>query len=714
MSKKGFDSPGSAAGGRKKIVSMNRPARSLVVALCLSVFCSGLAFSQAAAPAAPGQSAPDTKSAEKAAAYYNFAMGHLYSELAGAFGNRSDYTNKAIDYYRQAMKLDPSAAFLSEELTDLYIQAGRIKDAVTEAEDLLKQNPNNLDARRLLGRIYARLIGDPQEKKVNEDMLRRAIEQFQKVTDQDPKDLESWLMLGRLERVSRDSVASEKAFKKALDLDASNEEALTGLAMVYSELGDTKNAIEMLRLVTSKNPNPRTLSALASFYERTRDFSSAAEAWRQALQMDPENSRIKRALAEDVLRTEHLEEALKLYSEIAAADPRDAQIQLRLSEIYRQKSDFSKARAAFNKAHEIDPDSLEVRYEEVNLLEAEGKNDDAIATLRAMLSETVKKSYSESEKGSRILLLEELGRLYREAGKYSEAVDAFRQIPQIDPEAAPRASVQVIDTWRMAKDLNKAQEEAAAAAKKFPKDRMVKLAHASLLSDLGKTDEAVAELRTLLDGERDREIQLAIAQIYEKGKRFTEMAQALDAAEKLSQSKQDKQTVLFMRGAMLERTKQFEAAESEFRKVLDMDPENAGALNYLGYMLADRNVRLDEANKLVSKAVELEPLNGAYLDSLGWVYYRQNRLEEAADYLQRALRKIGKDPTVHDHLGDVYFKQGKIREAIAQWQSSLKEYEANNAQADVDPGEMAKVGKKLEDARVRVAKEGSIEKEKQR
>ena len=161
MSKKGFDSPGTATGGRKKVVLMNNPEKSLVVALCLSVFYPGLAFSQPAAPAAPAQSATDTKSAEKAAAYYNFAMGHLYSELAGAFGNRSDYTNKAIDHYRQAMKLDPSASFLSEELTDLYIQAGRIKDAVTEAEDLLKQNPNNLDARRLLGRIYARLIGDP-------------------------------------------------------------------------------------------------------------------------------------------------------------------------------------------------------------------------------------------------------------------------------------------------------------------------------------------------------------------------------------------------------------------------------------------------------------------------------------------------------------------------------------------------------------------------
>ncbi|MBZ5593587.1 MAG: tetratricopeptide repeat protein [Acidobacteriia bacterium] len=688
---------------------MNRPARNLSAALCLAAVFSGLAWSQTPSPT---PSAADSKASDKATAYYNFAMGHLYAELAGAFGNRSDYTNKAIDFYRQAMKLDPSASFLSEELTDLYIQAGRIKDAVTEAEDLLKQDPNNLDARRLLGRIYARLIGDPQQTRVNEDMLRRAIEQFQKVTEGDPKDVESWLMLGRLQRINHNSVEAEKDYKKVLDQDAGNEEALTGLAMVYSEVGDTKNAIEMLRQVTGKDPNPRTLSALASFYDQTRDFASAADIWKQALQMDPENTRIKRALAQDVFFTDHFDEALKLYNEIAAADPHDMQTQLRLSEIYRQKGDLTKARAALNKAKELDKDGLEARFEETYFFEAEGKPDEAIATLRTMLNDSAKKNYTESEKNTRIMLLERLGGIYRNANRYSEAVEAFRQIPQLDPAAGPRASVEIIDTWRSAKDLNKAKEEGDAALKKFPKERMVRLAHASLLADLGKTDEAAAELRALLDGEKDRETQLAIAQVYEKGKRFTEMGAALDAAEKLSETKQDKETVMFMRGAMLERMKQYDAAEAEFRKVLNADPENAGALNYLGYMLADRNERLDEAQKLISKAVELDPQNGAYLDSLGWVFFRQNRLEEAANYLQKALQKISTDPTVHDHLGDVYFQQGKLRDAIAQWQSSLKAYEST-AQSDVDPTEMAKVSKKLETARVRVAREESLPKDKQ-
>jgi tetratricopeptide (TPR) repeat protein len=710
---------------------MNHPAKSLRAALGLTLCFSGLAFSQTT-PDAPGQSASDTKVSDKADAYYNFAMGHLYAELAGAFGNRSEYTNKAIEYYRQAMKLDPAASFLSEELTDLYIQAGRIKDAVTEAEDLLKQNPDNLDARRLLGRIYARMIGDPDQHKVNDEMVQHAIEQFLKVTEKAPKDVDSWLMLGRLESVNHNSVEAEKAFKKVLEQDASNEEALTGLARVYAETGDTTNAIEMLRQVTSKNPNPRTLAALATFYHSAHDFSNAAEAWRQALQMDPENNRIKQQLAEDLLSGGRYDQALKVYQELAASDPRDFQTQLRLSEIYRERGDFTKARAALNKARELDAQSLEARYEEVNLLEAEGKTDTAVTTLRAMINDTAKKNYTEDEKRSRITLFERLGELYRSAEKYNEAVDAIRQISDIDPSAAPRASAEIIDTWRAAKDLKKAEAEAQVALKKFPKDRSLTQARASLLSDLGKTDEAVALLRSLMNSGgsgtpapaadagaaagtgKDWEIQIAIAGIYEKGKRYDDMAKTLDAAEAISASNQEKQTVLFMRGAMLERTKQFDAAEGEFRKVLQIDPDHAQTLNYLGYMLADRNVRLDEAQKMIDRAVELEPQNGPFLDSLGWVYFRQNKLEEAAGYLQKALQlpTVAKDPTVHDHLGDVYFKQGKIREAIAQWQSSLKEYEAGAGDSDADPTEMAQVGKKLEDARVRVAKEDSPEKEK--
>src|SRR5262249_9057851 len=171
-------------------------------------------------------------------AYYNFAMGHLYAEMAGAYGNRSEWVNKAIDHYRQALKLDPSAAYIFEELTDLYIQTGHLRDAVTEAQDMLKRTPENLEARRILGRIYTRMNGDAQQGKINEDKLKQAIEQYRQITARDPKDMESWLALGRLYRVPPgDSVEAEKSFKKAMEIDPNNEEALTGLAVVYSDIG---------------------------------------------------------------------------------------------------------------------------------------------------------------------------------------------------------------------------------------------------------------------------------------------------------------------------------------------------------------------------------------------------------------------------------------------------------------------------------------------
>ena len=90
------------------------------------------------------------------------------------------------------------------------------------------------------------------------------------------------------------------------------------------------------------------------------------------------------------------------------------------------------------------------------------------------------------------------------------------------------------------------------------------------------------------------------------------------------------------------------------------------------------------------------------LDSIGWVYYRQGKLNEAESALVRAIDKTGQDGTVHDHLGDVYFKNGKIREAITQWQASLRAYQTA---ADADPAEVAKVPKKLDEARVRLAQE---------
>ena len=676
---------------------MSQIHRKLGIAFLLLTAAS---FSHAQDPPAANPAA----STDKAAAYYHYSVGHLYAELASAFGNRGDLFNKAVENYKLALKNDPGAVFITEELSDLYIQANRLREAVTENEELLKQDPSNLNARRVLARIYSRLMGDQQQNKIDESMVKKAIEQYQKIIEKDSSDVESWVKLGGLQKIAQNSVDAEKAFKKALELDPNNEDALTGLALVYSDLGNTKDATDLLRKAAEKNPNQRSLITLASSYEQMKEYSLAAETLKKALEQSPGNVEIQRGLAQDLLFADQLDQALKIYEQLAADDPKDVQSRLRISQVYRQKREFAKARKASDEAKELDPNNLEIQYNEVSLLESEGKFPEAVKSLKDILSATAHKSYNPSEKANRIMLLERLALIYRTSEQTNPAVEAYRQISELDPDAAPKVAAQVVDTYRAAHEYPKADQEAEAAVKKYPEDRAVRSVRASLFADIGKIDQAVAETRKLLNGKDDREVHLSLAQIYLKAKNFGEMAKALDAADKLSTSKEDKETVAFLRGSMFEQQKNYDGAEAEFRRVLAANPENGSAMNYLGYMLADRNTRLEEARGLIVKALEREPNNGAYLDSLGWVYYRMNRLDDAEKSLLKSLEMMAKDPTVHDHLGDVYFQKGKIREAIGQWQNSLKAWQTGSP-SEVDRAEVAKVQKKLDGAKIKLARD---------
>jgi tetratricopeptide (TPR) repeat protein len=680
---------------------MNKRAAFFVFAWGLAV--APHAFGQAQTAPKPQAQATSKPKVDKAAAYYHYAMGHMYADLATQYGNRSQHINQAIDHFQQALKADPRAGFIAEELSDLYIQGGRLRQAVTDAEAALRETPNDLNQRRILGRIYMRMIGDPQTNKINEEMLKRATEQYAKIVEAEPDDLDAWVTLGRLYKIGQNSVDSEKAFKKALALEPENVEALAMLATVYLDLGDAPRAADLLRKVVEKEPNMRTLTSLAGTYEQMREYSLAAETLKRAIELAPEDADLKRALAQNLMLSEQLDQAMKIYQALVAENEKDVQSWLRISQIYRQKHDYENARKASDQARKLDPDGVDILYNEVGLLESEGKIPEAIDILKQVLQNTAKKSYSKGEKDSRSVLLERLGQLYRNNEQTTEAVATFRELAGLDEQFASRASAHIVDTYRQGRDYSKAAEEAESAYKKWPQDRTVVMVRSTVLADMGRVDEAAEPVRKLLDGKDDREIHLALAQLYDKGKKFAEMAKSIDAAEKLSMSADEKESIHFMRGAMYEKMKRIEESEAEFRKVLAINPKSASALNYLGYMLADKNIRVNEAVELIQKALEQDPNNGAYLDSLGWAYYRLGRLDEAEEYLKKAVERVGKDPVVYDHLGDVYFKKDNLKEAITCWENSLAVWRTSPP-AELDQAEVAKVQKKLESAKVRQAR----------
>src|SRR5258708_4045319 len=131
-----------------------------------------------------------------------------------------------------------------------------------------------------LGHLYAELARAYSNRA---DHFNKAIEQYQKITALEPKDTDGWLMLGRLQKIAQNSAEAMKAYKKALELDPDNDDAMTGLAMVYADVGETKQATELLRRAAEKNPNPRSLTTLASAYEQMHDYALAVETLRRAL-----------------------------------------------------------------------------------------------------------------------------------------------------------------------------------------------------------------------------------------------------------------------------------------------------------------------------------------------------------------------------------------------------------------------------------------------
>jgi tetratricopeptide (TPR) repeat protein len=316
-------------------------------------------------------------------------------------------------------------------------------------------------------------------------------------------------------------------------------------------------------------------------------------------------------------------------------------------------------------------------------------------------------AYTEEEKNNRSIFLERQGAIYLEENKPDQAVAVYQKMIDMGGESSLRGYQGQVDAYRDARQFDKAIEVSRKAVASEPKNRDLKLMLAGELADQGKADEGLELAKGLITNTPDdRTVWLAMGQIDVRLRRWKDAEDAFDKADPLTTKKEDKTYMLFLRGELAERQKHYEPAEQYFRQALDLDPANAMTLNYLGYMLADKSMRLPEALKMIRKAVDLEPMNGAYLDSLGWVYFKMGEYELAEDNLRQAVQRDQADPTVHEHMGDLYEKTGRIRQAAEQWELSLTEF-AKSSSADVEPGDVAKVQKKLESARVKLANKDS-------
>jgi Flp pilus assembly protein TadD len=352
-------------------------------------------------------------------------------------------------------------------------------------------------------------------------------------------------------------------------------------------------------------------------------------------------------------------------------------------------------------------------YNEAMLYQAQGRYEDAIRVLSDAVTGIKGQSVVlPSQRRSLTILYQQLGQLYRDAQNYQAAVYTYLEMEHLGEEEDRRARLLLMGTYRAAKDLAKALETGKEALTKYPADPAIRESEALLLGENGQTDEAVKMLQAqVTNSEVDRDTYLNIAQVYERGRRYKEAEQAARFAEALPGQPKDNEMVWFLLGAIYERQKFFDRAEAEFKKVLAVNPRNAPVLNYYGYMLGDLGLRLDEAQALVERALKEEPYNGAYLDSLGWIYFKQNKLSEAEAMLRKALQRESRDATIHSHLGDVYAKTGRPDLAATEWEKSLAEWR-RSLPADVENDKIAEVEKRLGQVKHRVAQKSASQEAK--
>jgi tetratricopeptide (TPR) repeat protein len=675
-----------------------------------------LAAAPAAAPAPPAQdknpsahsgklySQPDEE--KRAQSYYYFTMGHLYEEYYEAT-SRSEYANQAIEAYKKAFELDPKSPVIGERLAEIYFKSQRIRDAVLEAQDILKRDPGNLPARRLLARIYVRTLGDLSSAAGQKETVARAIEQFREILRIDPSDTESALWLARLYRLQNEPQKAGEVLRAVLEREPENEAAVEQLTQLLLDQGKSSEAIALLNKIVERAPAPGLLDLLGDAYAQMHDPAQAEQAYRKAIELESSEASHRRGLAQSLFAQEKYEAALEQYKKLVEIEPEDADNYLRMAQIYRQLHQLDQAEENLLRAKQRAPGSLEVIYYEAMIYEAQGRFDDAIRVLADAVTGIKGQPSTSASRRTLGILYEQLGRMYREVENYSAAVSTFQEMVKLGEDEERRARVLMIDTHRASRDVGRALEESRKAMELYPNDRGIRVSHALLLGELGHTEEAAKALRGILKGSsEDREIYLNLAQVYERGRQYAEAEQAARAAEKMAQRPAENEMVWFMLGAIYERQKKFDLAEEQFKRALGINPRNAAVLNYYGYMLADLGMRLEEATELVQRALAEDPYNGAYLDSLGWAYYKQNRLKEAEGSLRKAVERNSHDPTILDHLGDVHFKTGHIELAAAEWEKALAEWR-RALPGETESDKVAELEKKLSNLKHRLAQQKS-------
>jgi tetratricopeptide (TPR) repeat protein len=490
-------------------------------------------------------------------------------------------------------------------------------DAAIEAfRKAIAQDPSSSYLHLCLARLYLKR-NQPEE----------ALIEAQTVVSLDPNDVDGYSLLAGIYSASNQIEEAIQAYERVLELDPDREKTRLFLSSLHATSGDYDKAVEILQEMIERKPESFIgYYYLGRLYVKQEEFDKAEESFKKALELSNNSEVVLLDLARIYEMQEREEEAIEIYKKILEEDPGNLLVRDRLGQVYISQKKLDEALTHLKALGQMaGSDAIQVHLK-IGLVYFEQERFDlAIQEFLIVLAaepDDYRVGYF-------------LGSAYAENGYFEAAIAAFSRIP---PEAEPYVDARLY--WAFLLEEEKRLEESVAVIK-----------------------EALAQKPD------DDRLWGFLAALYEHAEDYKE---AIRCAQKASEASKAPAKHYFTLGVLYDKQGDLTRSVESMRLVISLEPENAEALNYLGYTYADKGIHLEEAEGLIRKALLIRPEDGYIVDSLGWVYFKQGRYQKALQELQRAEGLIPDDPVILEHLGDAYRKVGTYQKALNAYKRAME------------------------------------------
>lgn len=602
--------------------------------------------------------------------------GAMYEFLLARRAEGRDDVKAAESALTRAVSLDPQSAELQAELAAFFARQNRAADAVTAAERALALDADSEEGHRVLGLVNAAwadgVIDGPSDGS-ERTWRETAIGHLESIQSSPAMatDLGLQLTLARQLVAADRAAAAVPLLERIVSQTGPAGEPASMLAEAHRALGQFDRAESVLERAAAANP--RYYLALGDVYERQRKFEEAADAFdkgARALRTPGREIRLRRVNALlNVPDGKGAERAIIALNEFLTGAPKDVTALSLLARAHAQRRDEAALVAAANRALAIDARHLPT----LSLLATHYRERYDFAAVVKVLtpleSGPAPAAGPPSAPSDLVRLLAELGAARQQLGDAAGAVKAFQQAQRALPDAAPVA-VALAQAHLVAGQPAEAARVAAAGRRAAPSDLGLIRIEAMAGIRAGRAADAVRAAESAV-GDRRADVggAFALADVYQESKRH---ADAIGVLMPLAEASPDDADIQFRLGAAYETAGRVVDAERTFRAMLTRDPLHANALNYLGYMLANRGLKLAEALALVDRALVVEPDNPAFLDSRGWALFKLGRLADAEPPLKQAATALGGSSVIQSHYADVLAALGRRGEAADRLELALK------------------------------------------